>query len=214
MNLPRRWLDAGIRYFRTRRMRKFAEQFAIDENTRILDVGGTEFNWLLLSLPPRVTLINLTRDLKPPSRANFRALAGDGRSLPFADQSFDLVFSNSVIEHVGTPDDQRRFASEIARVGRRYWVQTPDRSFPVEPHLLTPGLHFLPLRYRTRAARCFTVWSLVERPSPDRWEFYIRHCTEEMRLLGARELQELFPDATIRRERLLGKSRALLAIRT
>jgi SAM-dependent methyltransferase len=213
VSLLRRGLEEGIRYFRSRRMRQFAERFAIDENTRILDVGGTEYNWLLLPHPPRVTLINLPRDVQPPSRPQFRALAGDGRGLPFSDQCFDLVFSNSVIEHVGTREDQLRFAREIARVGRRYWVQTPDRSFPVEPHLLTPGLHFLPPRYRTRAARCFTVWSLVERPTADRWEFYIRHCTEEVRLLGAREFQELFPDAAIRRERLLGKSRALIAFR-
>ncbi len=194
-------------------MQEFARRFAIDEQTRILDVGGTEYNWLLLPRLPQVTLINLTRDVRPPSRPNFRALAGDGRSLPFADASFDLVFSNSVIEHVGNHQDQTCFAREIARVGRRYWVQTPDRTFPVEPHLLTPGLHYLPVKLRARAARRFTVWSLVERPTPDRWEFYIRHCTEEVRLLGRAEFQELFPGASIQRERLLGKSRALIAVR-
>lgn len=213
MNRPRAGFDSGIRYFRARRMREFARHFAIGSETRVLDVGGTEYNWLLLAEVPRVTLLNLSRDVCPPSRAEFRVAAGDGRHLPFADSSFDLVFSNSVIEHVGCAEEQRRFASEIARVGRRYWVQTPDRTFPVEPHLLTPGLHFLPSKMRARAARCFTIWSLVERPSPDRWEFYIRHCTEELRLLGRDEFQQMFPEAKIRRERLLGKSRALIAVR-
>lgn len=194
-------------------MREFARQFAIGSGTRVLDVGGTEYNWLLLPEVPRVTLINLRRDVCRPSRGEFRVVAGDGCRLPFADGSFDLVFSNSVIEHVGGPEEQRRFADEIARVGRRYWVQTPDRTFPVEPHLLTPGLHFLPPKARARAARCFTIWSLVERPSPDRWEFYIHHCTEQLRLLGRDEFQQLFPAAEIRRERLFGKSRALIAVR-
>jgi len=213
VNRLRRRLDDGIRYFRTRRMRRFARQFAITPETRILDVGGTEYNWLLLDEPPRVTLINLTRDVAPPSRGSFQTLGGDGRYLPFADQSFDLVFSNSVIEHVGGRDEQLLFAREIARVGRSYWVQTPDRGFPVEPHLLTPGLHYLPRDLRRALAREFTVWNMVERPTPDRWEFYIRHCIDEMRLLNAAELAELFPGAAIHHERLCGLSRALIAYR-
>jgi 2-polyprenyl-3-methyl-5-hydroxy-6-metoxy-1,4-benzoquinol methylase len=66
---------------------------------------------------------------------------------PSAARSFDIVFSNSVIEHVGDAESQQQFAHEIARVGRAYWVQTPNRRFPVEPHLLTPFLHFLPTRW-------------------------------------------------------------------
>lgn len=205
-------LDRGIRHFRAARMLAFARRFAIDERTSILDVGGTEYNWLLLPRVPRVTLVNLSCNVQPPSRPEFRPVAGDGCRLPFADGSFDLVFSNSVIEHVGDWERQCRFASEIRRVARRYFVQTPDRTFPVEPHLLTPGLHFLPAGWRMRAARRFTVWSLVEKPSRDRWEFYIRHCTEEVRLLNRPEFQRLFPGAAIRCERLLGKSRALIAI--
>ncbi len=71
-------------------------------------------------------------------------------SLPFADQSFDLVFSNSVIEHVGSRDTQARFASEIARVGKLFWLQTPNRYFPIEQHLWTPLVHWLPRRWQGR----------------------------------------------------------------
>ena len=68
----------------------------------------------------------------------------DGCRLPFPDKSFDVVFSNSVIEHLGDPRKHEQYAREIARVGVRYFVQTPNRWFPIEPHLLTPLVHFLP----------------------------------------------------------------------
>ena len=121
-------------------MRRFAREFAITAETRVLDVGGTPEFWNLLPAPPRVTLLNTPR-----TRAELAGavswVAGDGRALPFRDRAFDVVFSNSVIEHVGDAQSQQRFAHEVARVGRAYWVQTPNRWFPVEQHLLTPFVH-------------------------------------------------------------------------
>jgi len=201
----RQLLYATIRRFRRDRMAIFQRTFALTPRTRILDVGGTELNWSLVASHPQVTLLNLPTD----GEAD---VVGDGRSLPFRDRSFDIVFSNSVIEHISTPQDQLRFADEIRRTGRAYWVQTPDRRFPIEPHLVTPFLHWLPKGARVAIARRFTFWSLIERPSPDRWEFYIRHCSEEVRLLGARELQAMFPEARIIRERFLGLSKSLIAV--
>src|SRR5690349_18318820 len=174
-------------------MRRFALVFGITRETRILDVGGTPFNWSLLDVRPRVTIINMPR-AREAFDEQFTSVFADGRDLPFRDQSFDIVFSNSVIEHVGDGESQRRFAAEIARVGRAYWVQTPNRLFPVEPHLLTPFLHFLPARWQRRIARNFTVWSLIERPSHDRWEFYIEHYLRAIRLLDAAALGALFPE--------------------
>ncbi|HXJ40777.1 MAG TPA: hypothetical protein VNH18_15965, partial [Bryobacteraceae bacterium] len=111
-------------------------------------------------------------------------------------------------------ESQQKFASEIARVGRSYWVQTPNRSFPIEPHLLTPFLHFLPAQWQRRIARNFTVWSLIERPTPDRWEFYIEHYLGDIRLLDTAGLHRLFPGAKIVRERLGGLTKSLIAVRT
>ena len=198
-------LHAAIRRFRRDRMALFQATFPLTPQTRILDVGGTPLNWSFVSAQPRITLINLPT-------AGETDVVGDGRRLPFRDRSFDIVFSNSVIEHIASPEDQRRFAEEIRRTGRAYWVQTPDRRFPVEPHLLTPFLHWLPQGLRAAIARRFTIWSLIERPSRDRWEFYIRHCAEEVRLLDARELQAMFPEARIIRERFLGLSKSLIAV--
>ena len=198
-------LSAGIRHFRRDRMALFQRSFALTVQTRILDVGGTALNWSLIAARPNVTLLNLPTDGEA-------QVVGDGRFLPFRDGSFDIVFSNSVIEHISTAEDQQRFADEVRRTGRAYWVQTPDRRFPIEPHLVTPFLHWLPKRARVAIARRFTFWSLIERPSPDRWEFYIRHCSEEVRLLDARQLQAMFPEARIIRERFLGLSKSLIAV--
>lgn len=201
----RELLYATIRQFRRGRMAMFQRTFHLARQTRILDVGGTQLNWGLIAARPQVTLLNL-------ASSGEATVVGDGRYLPFRERSFDIVFSNSVIEHISTPEDQRRFADEIRRAGRAYWVQTPDRHFPIEPHLVTPFLHWLPKRLRGAIARRFTFWSVLERPSPDRWEFYIRHCSEEVRLLGARELQSMFPEAEIIRERFLGLSKSLIAV--
>lgn len=186
-------------------MATFQRTFPLTGQTRILDVGGTALNWSFVSERPRVTLLNLPTD-------DEADVVGDGRCLPFRDRAFDIVFSNSVIEHIASAEDQRKFAEEIRRSGRAYWVQTPDRWFPVEPHLVTPFLHWLPKRMRVEIARRFTIWALLERPSRDRWEFYIRHCAEQVRLLDARELQVLFPEARILRERFLGFSKSLIAV--
>jgi SAM-dependent methyltransferase len=192
-------------------MRRFARTFAVTNETRILDVGGTPFNWSLLGVHPRVTIVNMPR-AREAFDAQFRSIFADGRALPFPDRSFDIVFSNSVIEHVGNFESQKHFANEIARVGRSYWVQTPNRSFPVEPHLLTPFLHFLPAPLQRRIARNFTVWSLIERPTPDRWEFYIEHYLHDIRLLDAGDVRRLFPGARIVRERLGGLTKSLIAV--
>lgn len=193
-------------------MRRFARAFAVTNETRILDVGGTPFNWSLLDVQPRVTIVNMPR-AREAFDAQFQSVFADGRALPFPGRSFDIVFSNSVIEHVGNFESQRQFAAEIARVGRAYWVQTPNRSFPVEPHLLTPFLHFLPARWQRRIARKFTVWAVIERPTPDRQEFYIEHYLRDIRLLDAAELVRLFPGAEIVRERLGGLTKSLIAVR-
>src|SRR5436305_9486326 len=127
-----------------------------------------------MDVRPRVTLHNRPREHNEPAAAG-SWVAGDGRALPFRDGAFDVVFSNSVIEHVGDAASQRRFAREVARVGRAYWVQTPNRWFPVEQHLLTPLVHWLPKQWQRRLVPRFTVWSAFVRPSADRRAFYLAH---------------------------------------
>ncbi len=101
---------------------------------------------------------------------------GDALNLPFGDGSFDVVFSNAVIEHVGRRDAQQRFVDEILRVGRRAFVATPNRWFPIEVHTRAPLVHWLPERASHRA------YDLIRKP----W-------AKENYLLGPRDLAKLFP---------------------
>jgi Methyltransferase domain len=193
-------------------MRQFARAFAVTDATRILDVGGAPETWEMLTERPQVTLLNTPRTRDEMSRAS-AWVAGDGRALPFPDGAFDIVFSNSVIEHVGDAASQQRFAREVMRVGRRYWVQTPNRRFPVEQHLLTPLIHWLPRAWQRRMVPRWTVWAWLTRPAPDRRSFYLEHYLNEVRLLDAAQVARLFPGAEILRERFLGWTKSLVAMK-
>ncbi len=184
--------------FRRRRMQLFARLLPLTSETSVLDVGGGPMNWQWCEPAPKVTVLNLTSG----------DVAGDGRRLPFRDESFDVVFSNSVIEHVGGPHDQETFAREIARVGRSYFVQTPNRNFPLEPHYMTPLIHYLPRRIQGRIARNFTLWGLVARPSPDSVDARVR----QLRLLTPSAVRRLFPGAHLHRERLFGLTKSLVVV--
>lgn len=201
-----------MRRFRTARMARFHRLFQIDENTRILDVGGTPANWTLLDVRPRVTILNLPRAVES-ERDSLTWIFADGCRLPFRDQSFDVVFSNSVIEHLGDSEKHEQYAQEIARVGVRYFIQTPNRWFPVEPHLLTPLVHFLPRRWQRRLIERFTVWEWIARPRPDQRVFYLEHYLRDIQLLDGRTMRRLFPDSRLIRERFLGLTKSLIAIR-
>ena len=199
-----------LRPFRRRRMRAFQRSFRPTESTTILDVGGTPFNWELAGIRSQLTLLNLSPsegfDALP---ANYRLVEGSGTQLEFADGAFDVAFSNSLIEHLASWEQQRAFAREVRRVARGLWVQTPARGFPIEPHLMTPFFHYLPLTWQRRLLRNFSVWGLLARPSRKAMDDFLR----QTRLLGYQEMRELFPDCEIRRERFLGLTKSYVAVR-
>ncbi len=188
-------------------MRVCVARLGIAARTTVLDVGGTPDIWTFAPVRPRLVFLNEPRT-RAEQDAGTTLVFADGCRLPFRDRAFDVVFSNSVIEHVGDAARQAQFAAEIARVGRAYWVQTPNRRFPVETHLLTPFIHWLPRSWQRRIVPRFTVWSWLVRTAPDRRDFYLRHYLDTIRLLGARDLARLFPGA-----RVLKSAKSLVAIR-
>jgi hypothetical protein len=204
--------------FRRRRMKTFYKLFPLNETTRLLDIGGAPNTWLDESgtdesvdwAPFAVTMVNL-RYPDPAARRDWRftPVEGDATALPFADASFDIAFSNSVIEHMTTWERQQAFAAEARRVAGRLWIQTPARSFPLEPHLLAPFFQYWPRGLQRRLARNFTLWGLMVRPDDARVEEML--C--DIRLLTLREMKELFPDCTILKERMLGLTKSYIAVR-
>ena len=126
---------------------------------RILDVGGTQAFWSRVGFGAArdVEIVLLNRERVAVTGPPFSSVSGDGRHMPeITDAAFDVVFSNSVLEHAGDSDDQQRMAREIRRVGRRFFVQTPNRHFPVEPHFVFPLFQFLPVTLRVHLLRRFS----------------------------------------------------------
>jgi hypothetical protein len=77
-----------------------------------------------------------------------KTLVFNGCALPFRDKSFDVVYSNAVIEHLADRYAQQRFAAEVVRAGRGWFVTTPNLYYPVEPHYHLPLVQFLPQRWQ------------------------------------------------------------------
>jgi hypothetical protein len=185
-------------------MKTFSDRFRITDETRILDLGGGAFNWLLLPVRPRLTILNVHQQADKTDWATY--VVGDGCNTGLPSGGFDVVFSNSVIEHVGGAERQRQFAEECRRCGLAYFVQTPNKWFPFDTHTLMPFAHWLPHRLFARLVPISPRF-LITRPAPGEIEDF-----SNMRLLSRRDLQELFPDAEIIQERFLGIPKSLIAI--
>ena len=190
-----------LRVFKVWRARRFERMVAALEpqpHWRVLDVGGGPGDWgEHRPLVGEIDCLNLAEEL-PYAVAGYRYLSGDGCRLEMADDSYDLAYSNSVIEHVGDYARQEAFANEVRRVGRAVWVQTPARACPIEAHVLLPVVHWLPRPLRRALAVAF---------SPRRWLFRegkdgVGRMVDGTRLLGLTEMKRLFPDCEIVTERM------------
>lgn len=182
---------------------------------RILDVGGRRAYWnivpegILRENGVEVTIANVSGESGPPEDG-FRYLEADGCDLSqLEDDSFHIAHSNSVIEHVGGWDRMRRFAGEIARVAPRYFVQTPNFWFPVEPHCMTPFFHWLP---RPTRRWLVTRFSLGWWPRAASMGEAFR-ILDSARLLDRKMMAALFPEAEILTERFLLMPKSLLAVK-
>jgi hypothetical protein len=197
-------------HFRRKRIAAFLHEVRPNEGDKVLDIGGYPGNWKDVPIDSEIVTLNL--EVAPGAELvdhRCKPVAGDATNLPFTDGTFDIAFSNSVIEHVGTWERQQQFAREARRVARKLWIQTPARIFPVEPHYLAPFIHWLPRTMRRRLIRNFTVFGWLHRPNQDQVEALL----DEIRLLSKDEMQSLFPDCTIIVERWLGLPKSYVAVR-
>jgi SAM-dependent methyltransferase len=151
-----------------------------------------------------ITLLNL--ECPDVNSEGFSSTAGNACDLSeYQDKYFDIVFSNSVIEHLFTFANQARMANEVRRVGKNYVIQTPNRYFPIEPHWLLPMFQFLPFSLKLLLTNKF---SLGHYPRERNLELAKRR-VEEVRLLTKAEMIALFPDGQLYEEKVLGLNKSL-----
>jgi hypothetical protein len=205
------------------RIKRFAHvqrliEAAITERGRadILDLGGTETYWrigadFIRANRHRLSITMINPEPQPVSDRDifsFREGSATDRAL-YADHSFDLIHSNSVIEHVGSWQAFEDFAANARRLAPRYYVQTPNHWFPYEPHFRFAGFQYLPAEMRTRLIMRFSLGFFRRIDNRAEADDIIRH----HRLLSTREMRGLFPDAEVFHEKAFGLNKSIIAMR-
>ena len=179
------------------RMQDFERLLQPSSGTRIIDLGGTPHIWEFVDTPMDITIVNLPDSNmreETDSHHNFTFIEGSATNLPdFADNHFDIAFSNSVIEHVGGPENEKLFAQEVRRLAPSYWVQTPSIWFPLEAHTGIPFWWWIPKRVKDMLHR---RW---EKILPD-WNLMILGTV----VIKKTDLNSYFPDGTLKTEMMLG----------
>lgn len=185
---------------------------------KIIDIGGTETYWkiipkdFLISKNVHITAVNL-----PDTTAQFRNsnlftfVDGDGCNLlGINDKSFHIAHSNSVIEHVGpTWERKLAFANETIRVAEKYYVQTPNYWFPVEPHFVTPFFHWFSRSIRIKLVQNFNLGWYKKTPDYNEAEKAVDDCD----LLTIKEMKKLFTEAKLYKEKFLFFTKSVIMIK-
>ncbi len=212
---------------RAKRARVFREVFEIMARTRIVDIGSEDGSSIAAVLqgtgvkPKNVYIADIESELVQRGHKHYGfvpvVIPESGR-LPFEDQYFDIVYCSSVIEHVTVPKAivwnvvsgkefreaaahrQAEFAAEIRRLGKGYFVQTPNKWFPIESHTWLPLVSYLPR------------WILVPLLNISN-RFWVKKTTPDWFLLTATNMKILFPDAVLRKERFAGLTKSIMAIK-
>jgi len=186
----------------------FEENFKNATNVKILDVGGLQKFWDSLNFngifKSEITLLNLKAEKITSDK--FISIAGNGTKLEFKDNEFDIVFSNSVIEHVGDFENQLKMANEVKRVGKKIFIQTPNKYFPIEPHFLTPFIQLMPLHVSAFLLRHFHLGYHKEDMTKERSLQIIKN----VRLISFSEIKKMFPNYNIYKEKMFGLTKSFI----
>src|SRR3989304_4916387 len=180
-----------------------------NKKLKLLDVGGTTYFWKAMDFLDRedikITILNLFKE--DCIYRNVITVVGDACDMKqFKDKEFDVVYSNSVIEHVGFFENQKRMAGEVQRVGEYFFIQTPNFFFPLEPHFLIFGFQFLPTKLKAWLLRHFNIgWYKKIKDYNKSLEV-----ADSIRLLKRNELISLFPESSIEKEKLLGFTKSFM----
>lgn len=180
---------------------------------RLLDIGGSKAYWhgvedLWRDFPLHLTIVNL--EAPTIDDGCYALRPGNACAMPeYADNSFDIVHSNSVIEHVGDWARMALMAHEVRRLAPHHFVQTPYFGFPLEPHFRTLFFQWYPEIVR---ARMLMTKKRGFRGPMATLDAAMRS-VQSVQLLGTQQLAALFPESRIERERVYGLTKSIMAIR-
>ncbi|WP_024831333.1 methyltransferase domain-containing protein [Ruminiclostridium josui] len=199
-----------LRRKRMQLLERLLEGVCHDSNgLKIIDIGGTQAFWDCLApdFISRCTVTLLNLKITAANRDNFISILGDATNMSeFGDKTFDLAFSNSVIEHIGDFEAQKKMAMEVQRVGKMYFLQTPNKHFPVEPHFIFPFFQYLPLCIKVFLISHFNLGPYKRITDKDK----AKALGQSIRLLTKKELKKLFPSANIYEEKVLGLTKSFI----
>lgn len=215
--------DSFVNSLRKKRMDLFNSLLAnLEHSVKILDLGGRPIFWENTFFEEKgfcdqknleIMVVNIKPDeLKNVKYPNIKTMVGDARYLnQFGDKEFDVVFSNSLIEHVGDYENQRQMANEVMRVGKRYFVQTPNLYFPIEPHFLLPFFQFFPEKLQVWVlmnigAAMYTDKKWIKYTDPEK----ALARAKSAKLLSKKQLMELFPGGQLWEEKMLGLTKSFI----
>lgn len=170
------------------------------ENPKIIDIGGTCNYWELMNAHHRrdfkPIIVNISKDCLKNDNCN--GIKGDGKSLLFIkDKSLDVAYSNSMIEHLLSLEEQSEMARNINRIAKNYFLQTPAFIFPFEPHFLLPIFHWLPRKIRIFLVSKFNLGWFERCNNQMEAEILV----DSIRIMKKKELKLIFINVKIITER-------------
>lgn len=208
--------NSFVNQFRQKRfelLKNGIEKLIQKDHFKILDIGGDIQYWKNIGwqhLACKIHLLNLYESKVPENETHqFSSSVGNGLSLEYKKGDVDLIFSNSVIEHVGSYENQQIFANEVRRVSDKYIIQTPSILFPLEPHSLIPLFQFLPHSIRAILIMTFNI-NYFPKAKTYKAAIIVSHSTL---MFTYKRFKQLFPDAEIQVERILGIPKSYTAIK-
>lgn len=222
-------ITPAMAQFRKQRLAMLVATYPDLANYRVLDVGGRPAIWNLLKehygvTPKELVLLNVEDDVERfeagdggvcddggDNSVPYKAVVGNGCDIPFSDKSFDLTFSNSVIEHVGGEENTAQFARECDRVGKRVYIQTPNHWFPMEPHFVALFIHWLPRSLYRKLAFLSLNYALFSWRSDSLKRIFYEEF-DSVKLLKRSQLKRLFPNKQIDREQVLGLTKSFVIV--
>lgn len=219
-----KWLSNITSEMKKRRVEMFVNMLELGPDDTILDLGSEDGSYLATYYPYRSNIV-LADISEPPMAAGVKKYGLGGykvinqdATLPFSDQFFDAIWCNSVIEHVTIDKaelsnaknkdfyrlaeiSQKKFASEINRVGKKYFVQTPYVHFPIESHSWLPFIQYLDHPTRVTLSKVLK-------------KYWLKQWSSDFYLYNKQRFKGHFPDASlIFEEKACGLCKSLIAVR-